>query len=217
MPTASDLRAGVSGLATLADADLAALWAQVQTALEAREALQDVLPVLVDTYGSAAAALAADWYDDVRLDAGVGGRFFAVPAEVVDTGADVLARWGIAPLFGAEPDWDAAKSLIAGGLQRRIANASRETVAHSAIQDPGAAGWQRVGDGSSCAFCRTLISRGAVYAESTAQFASHDYCGCAAAPAWKGRPLPVEPYTPSTRGTTPADRARARAYIRDAL
>lgn len=217
MPTVSDLRQGIADLAVLADADLAVLWRQITTADEAREALLDVLPALVDTYGSAAAALAADWYDELRDEVRPAGRFTAIPVALEDTGADVLARWGIKPLFAAEPDWDAARSLVAGGLQRRIANASRYTVAGSAVVDPGAAGWQRVGDGSSCAFCRLLISRGAVYEEATAQFASHDHCGCQAAPAWRGEPVPVKPFTPSTRGTTAADRARARAYMRDAL
>lgn len=201
-------------LAVLADADLTALWRQVADAAQAREALQDVLPALVDVYGSAAAALAADWYDELRDEVRAPGRFTAIPAALEDTGADVLARWGIGPLFAAEPDWDAARTLVAGGLQRRIANASRDTVRLSAVQDPGADGWQRVGDGSTCGFCAMLIGRGAVYSESTVDFASHDHCGCQAAPAWKGELRPVKPFTPSERTVPDADRARAREYIR---
>jgi hypothetical protein len=178
-----DLRDGVKGLTTLANRDLHALWAQVSTAVEAREALKDVLPGLIDTYGLAAGTLAADWYDDLRDKLEVRGRFTAIPATIADTGADALAGWGVSPLFAAEPDWAAARSLVAGGLQRRIANFSRQTVTGSAIADPKARGWQRVGSGG-CDFCSMLIGRGAVYSEATADFESHDHCNCSAAPAF---------------------------------
>ncbi len=214
MPTTLQFRSGVAALASLAARDLAALWAVVTSAAQAREALSDVLPALVDRYGSASAALAADWYDDLRDEAGVPGRFTAFPAEVGAMGALALAGWGVGPLFAADPDWASAISLIRGGLQRRIANAARDTITASSVADPGASGWQRVGrGGSSCAFCRMLIGRGSVYTEARADFASHDSCNCAATPAWDGQPLPVQPYRPSPRGTSPADRALARKWI----
>ncbi len=216
MPTTLQLRNGVASLAALASRDLAALWSVVATAVQARDALTEVLPALVDKYGSAAAALAADWYDDLRDEAGARGRFLAVPVELGDMGAVALAGLGVGPLFAADPDWVSAQSLIAGGLQRRIANAARHTITASSVADPGASGWQRVGrGGSSCAFCRMLISRGSVYTEARADFASHDSCNCGAVPAWDGQPLPVKPYAPSPRGTSPAERALARAWIAD--
>jgi hypothetical protein len=177
------LRSAVSGLTVLADNDLAALWRQVSDAVQARDALQDVLPSLVDTYGAAAATLAADWYDELRDKLGVAGRFTAIPAAIDDPGADVLARWGVAPLFGADPDWSAAQTLIAGGLQRRIANAARLTVTGSSVSDPKARGWRRVGSGG-CDFCSMLLGRGAVYSEATADFAAHDHCRCGAEPVF---------------------------------
>lgn len=215
MPTpAADLRQGVADLSTIASGDLAALWRQVGSAVEARQALQDVLPALIETYGAAAATLAADWYDDLRDKTGIGGRFRAIPAALDDPGGDILARWAVAPLFAAEPDWHRARVLVEGGLQLRIANASRYTVAGSAYQDPRAVGWQRVGDGSTCGFCSMLIGRGAVYTDKTARFGAHDHCGCQAAPAFKGEPLPVEPYRPTSRTITDADRARTREWVR---
>jgi hypothetical protein len=213
MPTTLELRTGIADLVTIAAADLEGLWRSVDTADAARDALSDVLPALVDVYGAAAAALAADWYDDFRDEVAVPGRFTAIPADLGDTGGDVLARWGVAPLFAAEPDWSAARSLIEGGLQRRIANAARTTVTVSAVQDPGAEGWQRAGDGS-CGFCTMLIGRGAVYSEAGADFAAHDHCNCAAVPAFRGQPRPVKPYTPSSRASTPRERAAVREYLR---
>lgn len=183
MPTALQLRNGVAALAVLADRDLAALWRLVETADQAKAALNDVLPALIDKYGIAAAALAADWYDDLREELEVRGRFTAIPFDFDDLGAEALAGWGVSPLFRPEPDWSAAKVLVAGGVQRRIANTARETVAVSSIEDPGARGWKRGGTGR-CDFCRMLIGRGFVYSTTTADFKSHDHCGCVAIPAF---------------------------------
>ena len=213
MATPTELKVAISDLAVLADNDLAALWRQVNTADEAREALLDVLPALVNTYSLASATISADWYDDLRDMIDARGRFTAIPAEPGDLGAEALARWGIGPLFKAEPDWARARTLVKGGMQLRIANASRYTVAGSSIEDPAAEGWQRQGSGS-CAFCAMLIGRGAVYSEAGADFAAHDHCNCSAVPAFKGEPRPVKPYTPSARKASDADRARVREYLR---
>lgn len=207
--TPTQLRNRVSGLVTLANGDLAALWRRLERAADAEEALRDILPALIDTYGAAAATVAADWYDDLRAKTGVAGSFRAIPADVRDNGAQALVGWALSEAT----DVTAFQSLVEGGLQRRIANYSRLTVTGSSVQDPRADGWQRVGSGSSCPFCSLLISRGAVYSDATADFAAHDHDDCQAAPAFVGEPRPVRPYVPSTRNITDADRARVRAYL----
>lgn len=214
MATPQALRTAITDLAVLAGNDLDALWRQVQTPEQAREALEDVLPDLVATYSLASATLSADWYDEARDLVDAKGRFTAIPADLGDQGAAVLARWGIGPLFQGEPDWRRAQVQVQGGLQLRIANASRYTVAGSSIADPTADGWMRQGSGS-CAFCAMLIGRGAVYSEAGADFAAHDHCNCSAVPAFKGEPRPVKPYTPSKRKASDADRARVREYLRN--
>jgi hypothetical protein len=181
--TSLQLRSGVATLSGRANRDLAGLWRQVATAVEARDALADVLPALVDKYGAASASLAAAWYDDLRDKRGVRGAFTAIPADLGAAGADALAGWGVGPLFAAEPDWESAKTLVAGGLQRRIANYARLTVTGSSVADPAARGWQRTGTGS-CDFCSMLLGRGAVYTEASADFPAHDHCNCGAEPAW---------------------------------
>lgn len=213
MSSPTNLRESVGELTGAANADLAAVWAQVSSAVEAREALADILPALIDTYGAAAGVMAAEWYDDLRSKLGIGGRFAAFPVEPIGKGAEALAGWGMGgPLFQEVPDLSSALSLIQGGLQRRIADVSRETVATASLSDPKARGWQRKAFGG-CAFCQMLASRGAVYSVATARFASHDHCGCIAVPAFQGEPLLVKPYTPSLSRSTDADRARVRAWI----
>lgn len=203
-----DLRDGVQGLVRLSERDLSALWRQVRNAAEAETALRDILPGLIDAYGAAAATLAAGWYDDLRDKVGARGAFRAIPAEVRDTGAQALVGWAISEA----QDMTSLQALVAGGMQRRIANFSRATVTGSSIEDPSARGWQRTGAGE-CEFCAMLIGRGAVYSEAAADFASHDHCRCSAVPAFDGEPRPVKSFTPSLRGSTDADRARVREWI----
>lgn len=207
-----DLRDGVMGLFGFARTDLDLLWRQVGDAAGARTVLHDVLPALVDTYGAAAAALAADWYDDLREKKGIGGRFGAIPADIPDSGTHALIGWALTEAT----DYAAFQSLILGGTQRRVANFSRFTVTGSSIADPKATGWQRTGSGGcTSGFCDMLIGRGAVYTEATADFAAHDHCNCSAVPAFGGEPKPVKPFTPTNRNVTDTDRARARAWIAD--
>lgn len=177
------LRDGVESLTGLANADVAAIWRQLSTPDQAREAMMDVLPDLIDFYGQAAAAYAADWYDDERLALAVSRAYSASPVDLGRTGAPELARWAIEPLFGPEPRWDDALVKVQGGLQRRVANASRNTVVESSLRDPSARGWQRAGAGA-CSFCNLLISRGGVYTEASVAFRSHDHCHCYAVPRW---------------------------------
>lgn len=209
MATPTQLRNGLLGIRRLASNDLAALFRQVTNAAEARIALEDVLPALVEQYGTAAAALAADWYDDARAKAGVPGSFTAIPAEIGDRGTRQLAEWST----GRANSLDAALSLASGGLVRRINDLARETVIGSSIADPQARGWQRFAAGG-CGFCQMLAGRGGVYTRATADFASHDDCKCVAAPAFAGQPVPVRPYKPSERRISDADRARTRAWIK---
>lgn len=204
------LRGETAKLVRLANSDLAALWRMVSEGASADTALRDLLPAIIREYGQAGAAIAADWYDDQRDKVGARGRFTASPIDADDRGAQALIGWA---LTSATNDSTLA-TLVAGGVQRRIADHVRLTVAANAVADKAAEGWQRVGVGEcKTGFCDMLIGRGAVYSEATADFAAHDHCQCSAVPAWGGEPLPVKPFTPSTRAATDADRARVREYI----
>ena len=169
-------------LTNLAEADLRVIFEAFDAAEDARDVLIETLPRLVNLYGSAAGALAADWYDDLRDLAEVRGTFAAFPAELPDLGrTESLARWGVKPLFGPEPDFATTLTKISGGLQMIVANVDRQTIQQSSVADRRARGWARAGSGR-CDFCAMLIGRGAVYTEATANFETHDHCGCVAVP-----------------------------------
>lgn len=176
-------RRELRSLTNLAERDLQVLWREVGSADLARSALQDILPALTDRYGLAAASLAADYYDGMRERAGARGRFEAITAE--PAGRDklsVLARVAVRPLFGDSPDLSAALVLARGGLQRHVANAARDTVTVSSIQDRDSTGWVRVGSGE-CPWCAQFLD-GAVHAVEY-DFNAHDHCGCTAQPVFR--------------------------------
>lgn len=178
MPTS--LRPETDRLVRLADRDLAALWRLVANGASAEVVLRDLLPAIVTEYGLAGAAMAAEWYDEQRVKVEPKGAFTALPVAADDRGAQALVGWAL----NEATDDLALQTLIAGGVQRRIADHARYTIARNSTEDRAARGWKRVGDGKSCPFCSLLLSRGAVYTEVTADFESHDHCGCSAAPAW---------------------------------
>lgn len=207
---ATSLWGDTDELVRLADRDLDRLWQLVADGAAADEALHDLLPAIITEYGAAGGALAAEWYDQQRERVGARGRFTAIPVEPDDRGAHALIGWAL----NEASDDTSLRSLILGGVQRRVADHVRYTVTGSAVADPQARGWQRVGAGECVTgFCDMLIGRGAVYTEATADFASHDNCKCSAVPAWGGEPVPVKPYTPSVRNITDADRERVARWL----
>lgn len=189
MPSPAESREALIGLTRLTEADLRRLWVRIanQPPEAVRDALMDVLPLLADEYGTAASVMAADWYDDVRVAAEVAGLFQAEPVPPPTSARfEALARWGVDPLFAADPAADVALTRISGGMQRIIADMHRETVVQSSLLDPAALGWRRVGQGDNCGFCNMLIGRGDVYSQKGVAFKSHDHCNCIAAAVFQG-------------------------------
>ncbi|HET6865459.1 MAG TPA: hypothetical protein VFH80_06030 [Solirubrobacteraceae bacterium] len=165
-PSAAERQQVLATVATAARRELEAVWSKLNHGKPADLAptLAEVLAAIADRYGAAAASLAADWYDQARLDAGAPGRFTAqlAPAPSQDR-LDVLARWGIGPLFGADPSPVAALSLLAGGMQRLVLDQARDTTASSVAADPAKPRYARHASANACAFCALLASRGPVY------------------------------------------------------
>jgi len=219
MPTPADLRRDIARLTGLAQRDVATIFRRLETAAEAREALNDVLPTLTRQYGEAASLVAAEWYDDLRDEQAVQGRFRAIPADLPSQDTESLTGWAST----TATDLASMEALIIGGLSRRISDWSRETIMGSSFADPRGEGWQRVARADGCQFCVMLAGRGFVYTESTVKFASHDSCHCGATPKWAGKAtlVDVEEYRASQRRrsdeTREADNARARKWIADHL
>lgn len=219
MSTASEARQALVDLTTLTRRELFDLWqqlAEIRDNRTLRDLLLDVLPAIGEEYGSAAAALAADWYDDLRVEAGAAGRFLAEPHPLPDLGRyEALVGWALDPLYQSAPDRDAAFVLLEGGMQRTVADQHRLTVVESTQRDPRAKGWRRIGVGANCRLCNKLIARGAVYTDETVTFRTHDHCNCAASPTWDDNVVKVstDAYRASKRRQSDADRARLKAWL----
>lgn len=86
-----------------------------------------------------------------------------------------------------------ALSTTLGTAARIGLDGGRTTIIDTVHADPVAVGWYRLTDGSPCAFCALLASRGIAYkSEASADFKSHNDCGCSAAPAFThGQELPA--------------------------
>ncbi|MCX5119223.1 hypothetical protein OG992_18720 [Micromonospora sp. NBC_00362] len=204
MATPADVaafRTTQTDLVTLALAELADWWEQLLALLTGDVPVAQIETFtadLVAVYGDSAALAAVDWYDELREQADVPGRFRASMADPAPPEqAAAVARWAVGPLFGAQPD--PAKSLehLSGGVQRLVLQPARQTIADSVDQDPADARWARVPTGpTTCAFCRLLASRGAVYhSQDTAgglATSYHGTCDCVACPVWPGEQEPYD-------------------------
>ncbi len=76
-----------------------------------------------------------------------------------------------------------ARSDLQGMASRQVLMGGRLTVSNAGFADPRSVGWRRVSDGSPCAFCAMLVTRGPVYRNpSTAGDGKkyHGHCGCTA-------------------------------------
>lgn len=222
------LRQSLMTVAAAATAELAPIWRLPKT--DITQALFDIVPGVVQKWNLASASVAADWYDVLRENQDIPGTFTAVVPDLGDQGSQALAGWGAealkAPVEELSPNEmpptqldpvETAQYRVEGGLQKRLANSANLTVTDSSRQDPRARGWMRRTRPEACDFCKMVASRGAVYTKASATFACHEHCYCEAVPAWGGQALPVGPYKPSDRPSTPADRARVRRWIANNL
>lgn len=171
MLRAEQVRKAQASLAYRAKLEVAGAWPKLATLRPDQTAvvMADLLHEIGLKYGSAAASLAADYYDELRVAAGVAGSFTAIASDLPPADRfEALARWGVGPLFGAEPNRDTALNLMVGGLTRIVLNGARQTIADSVAADPGKPTYARHASANACAFCALLASRGAVYTSSSA-------------------------------------------------
>lgn len=161
-----------AAIEALANRDLTAVWRSLDLS-DARQATALLLPQtrdVVSAYAELAATSAADFYDTARETAGVRGRFVASPAAIPPVEQiDVLTRWAVTPLWSSDPRAGAALVKLAGGAQRLIRKAERDTITGNAGRDPADARYVRVPRSDACAFCLMLGSRGPVYDAESAR------------------------------------------------
>lgn len=216
--------AAIDGLAGLADRDLVGLWRTLDPANAAATTarLATDVPDIVTVYGDLAATIAADYYDESRSVAGLGGSFRATPAEVIaPEDAAKTVRWALDPLWIDAQDNNDALARLRAGMERLIRNADRDTIRSAAESDPGASvGYMRRARGTACSFCLMLASRGAVYrSRRTATYSDagkhyHDHCRCRVDPVFGPSDIPpdVRQLQSEWRSVTAGARDKAAAW-----
>lgn len=217
MSSEAEQRQAIADLSEMATRELlGSTWLAHLALGQLREVLMELLPAIADFYGDAGVALAAAWYVEQRDLAEARGTFDpVVPDPPTRARWESLARWSTGTATSAE----SALMLASGGMQRHVADSHRLTITESALADPAASGWRRVGVGGSCGFCRMLIDRGHVYSDASVTFRSHDHCNCAAAPEFSPNVTRIsrEVYRQSQRvrseATKAADNARVRKWV----
>ena len=145
--------------------------------------------LIVPPYYDATGALAVDWYDELRDEARPTARYN--PRIIGDPTTDWIER-EVADFqrtlgsLDLEAQVAALADEIARLAQKEVGRGFRDSIVGNTRMDTEAIGWSRVARSGACKFCQMLAGRGAVYRkESTAIFAAHTNCNCAARPAFR--------------------------------
>ena len=187
----------VQGIREALTEQIRAFWGTLPSdPVAASGVLAVAVPEVVDTYGTLASLAAIDFYSQVR-----GSSTFRpqLPRPVPDRQVAASVRWAISPLFDpsavsqAEDGLEALTRVVTI-TDRNVANQGHETIYQSGIADPRQPKFARVPVGDTCAWCRLMASRGAVFrTEATAKFRrSHAKCDCKVSPVFDGEDLPYD-------------------------
>lgn len=160
-----------AAIAALAARELAQLWPRVDWEHSvAATAVKTIYAAIVTRYGQAAAAVAAQFYDDVRRTQNTKGAFRAAPANHIP---QIITDKAVQSAFLGRRDEHVHQATTSdlpleqrvpqrldGSLQRHVLQAGRDTIAANVEADPEKPRYVRVPQGdTTCAFCVLLASR----------------------------------------------------------
>lgn len=177
------LRHFLADVSTVLASDLTNLWRHYDGSPDFPSAIHAAVPDVIDLHAQAAAAVTAQWYDELDLRS----TFRAEP--IVDIPPEQISKtidWALYAPGGAEP-----LDRVIGSSDRMVLNASRQTVVDNADREGVA--YARLAQANACGFCKTLSTRGAVYStertalQTKAGHSYHDHCACVATPVRTGQ------------------------------
>jgi hypothetical protein len=226
MTTPEQIRADLTVVTDAAKADVRAVATNApQTPVGVRGALFAAAPLIVEEYATGTAALALDWYEELR-EAATPPRPFRpnplvlVTDELVSAAVAVSTRSLYEIERGiVEREFEEALAeslaLIEAEIQKDVASGFRDTMTGNTATDPDAVGWQRYARPDGCKFCVMLADKGAIYTDTTVDFAAHTNCHCVVGPGFDpdAPRADVMQYLASRKKRTPAQRAALREYL----
>ncbi len=144
-----------------------------------------------------AAALAAEFYDEVR-ELALGEALGADADPARDPGrTEGAVRAIVQDVVDGKP-WEGFVAKLADRASYEVMRAAGECVRANAARDPSSERWARVPSGSeTCRFCLMLASRGFAYSSAEAAGSDghyHPNCDCRIVPGFDG--MEVEGYDP---------------------
>lgn len=228
MATPEQVRAGLATVTTAAQADTRAVVEAAQSPADIRAALFAATPLIVGDYIDGSAALALDWFEELRDAASPAHVFTPRPFAVVDDDAIMSSvATATSALYDLERDMtritddliqqatEDALRLLEPAVQRDVASGFWDTMTENSADDPDAVGWQRFARPGACKFCLMLAGRGAVYTEATVDFAAHTSCHCVVGPSYDPNAprASVMQYVASSKNRTPKQQAALRDYL----
>lgn len=160
MTTPSERQRILGQLHTLAVEDLVTLWRTASGMdLESRAfraLIEQAYPDIPSRWGTAAADIATQWYDESAPD--LAYRATPAPLHPVEQYAG-NARWALGAVG------EAALDRLVGDLQWSLFDMARQTTELNVASESGSR-WARYASSNACAFCRVMATRGAVYASA---------------------------------------------------
>lgn len=221
MPQAPDLTrqaARYGGLVEAARRYLALLWPRVDWGHpKAQDAVTTMYQSIVQRFGTGAAAVAADLYDQMRAEQKPRNAYRAFAADPVPN--EQVAKIVASAFHGNDnsdvpvsqqttsdlPVEQRVQKRLEDSLSRLVQQPARDTIAANADKDRSKPRWIRVPTGpTTCEFCIMLASRelgknfGGYRSEHNALFDEHGEtyhrnCDCVAVPVW-GDPRDLSPH-----------------------
>lgn len=223
MPTALQTRRATELVTAAALNEVLALVRVMRSPDQGRRLAFSTIPAVIEHYGSGAAALAVDAFDERRAEVNPPGRYRAVPFILPEKSkTDRAIAWATEPLYQQDRFADALERELQSRLStitaNGVANAGRNTTLGNIRADKASVGWRRVTGGHGCPFCRMLAARGAVFRDETsARFGAHDNCDCQAQAVFQGEVITevnaIE-YMASRRSRSRRQKDELNAYLR---
>lgn len=179
----------IAGIIDFADAEVAT------------EQLRSAVLTIVQKYGLAASEIGAQWYEYCR--AGEFSRgYTAIVGEVSRYSALSDADAIIGKYVSQELTEGEFVQRLAGVVTNQTMRQSRDSILENLDEDLRAAraendtefadraGWARVPQGETCAFCLLLASQGFVYNTRKSALSGHPGCNCTAVPFHDAHKIP---------------------------
>ena len=167
----------------------------------AEDMLNDLLYEAIRGSSDAASALAAEMYDELRMQSGVRSGYTAIAPGLNEE----AVRQSI---YSTLAEWEESGSDLGFMFQRlldvtdrRVFGDANDTIRYNVLRDPAKPRYARVlGSDEACAFCTMLASRGFVYRSEESANHRHTNCKCTVWPSWGFDPMigspPIEGYDP---------------------